>query len=258
MVYIYMKITIITVCFNSSETIGDTLDSVYKQTYKNIEHIIIDGMSTDNTLEIITKKGAHVSKLISEKDNGIYDAMNKGIHIATGDVIGFLNSDDVFAEVDVISSIAKTMADSSVDACYGDLVYVDQYDVNKVVRYWRSCKYQTGLFERGWVAAHPTFYARREIYQKFGGFDLNLTLAADFDVILRFLRVQSITSAYIPEVMVKMRLGGASNSGFFNLVRQNIEIANAFRKYNLDVGIKLFIFRLVSRCLQFIRKPSSF
>ncbi len=252
-----MKITIITVCFNSAATIGQTLESVNAQSYKNIEHIIVDGKSTDDTLEIIAKKGTHVSKLLSEKDCGIYDAMNKGISIATGDVIGFLNSDDVFAGVDVVSTIAKTMADLSFDACYGDLVYVEKYDLNKIVRYWKSCKYHSGLFERGWVAAHPTFYARREIYQRYGGFDLNFTLAADFDVILRFLRVKCISSVYIPEVLVRMRLGGASNSGFFSLIRQNIEIAKAFRKYNLNVGLKLFLFRVTTRFLQFIRRPNS-
>lgn len=250
-----MKVSIITVCFNSEATICQTLRSVREQRHRDIEHIVVDGGSRDNTLEVVASEGPHVAKLVSECDMGIYDAMNKGLALATGDVVGFLNSDDVFAHAEVISKIALAMADSAIDACYGDLVYVAQDDMNKVVRYWKSGEYRRGLFDRGWVPAHPTFYARRELYQRYGGFDLDMKLAADFDILLRFFEVHRIRTSYIPDVLVKMRLGGATNVSFGNVLRQNIEIARAFRKYGLSVGLKPFAFKLMSRFSQFAWKP---
>lgn len=251
-----MKISIITVCYNAAETIADTLRSVRQQTYHNIEHIVVDGGSVDNTLAVVAAEGAHVVKIVSERDRGIYDAMNKGLALATGEVVGFLNSDDVLAHADVVEKIAQTMANSVIDACYGDLVYVAQDDTNKVVRYWKSQTYRHGLFDRGWVPAHPTFYARRVLYQNYGNFDLGMQLAADFDILLRFFEGHQITSTYIPEVLVRMRLGGATNVSFRNVLRQNMEIAKSFRKYGLSVGLKPFVFRLMSRLSQFVRKPS--
>ncbi len=251
-----MKVSIITVCYNAAETIADTLRSVRQQTYHNIEHIVVDGGSVDNTLAVVAAEGSHVVKLVSERDRGIYDAMNKGLALATGEVVGFLNSDDLLAHGDVIKKIAQTMADPAINACYGDLVYVAQDDTNKVVRYWKSQTYRHGLFDRGWVPAHPTFYARRVIYQSYGNFDLGMQLAADFDILLRFFVGHRITSAYIPEVLVRMRLGGATNVSLRNVLRQNMEIAKAFRKYGLRVGLKPFVFRLMSRLSQFVRKPT--
>ncbi len=252
-----MKISIITVCYNSAKTIGATLRSVREQTCPDIEHIIIDGGSKDKTLDVLATQGQHVARIISKPDHGIYDAMNKGLAVATGEVVGFLNSDDVLAHANVMSAIARAMADPAIDACYGDLVYVAQDDIGKVVRYWRSQTYRPGLFEHGWVPAHPTFYARRTLYQKYGGFDLEFRLAADFDILLRFIEACGISTAYIPEVLVKMRLGGATNVSFGNVFRQNMEIARAFRKYGLRVGLKPFAFKLMSRLSQFIRKPSA-
>lgn len=251
-----MKISVITVCFNSATTIGQTLRSVREQTHRDIEHIVVDGGSKDNTLEVVATEGLHVAKLDSQPDSGIYDAMNKGLALATGEVVGFLNSDDVFAHAGVISKIALTMADSAVDACYGDLVYVAQNDLNRIVRYWKSGEYKRGLFDRGWVPAHPTFYARRELYEKYGGFDLDLRLAADFDILLRFFEVYRIRTSYISDVLVRMRLGGATNVSVGNVLRQNMEIARAFRKYGLNVGLKPFAFKLMSRLSQFAWKPS--
>lgn len=251
-----MKISIVTVCYNAAETIADTLRSVRQQTYHNIEHIVVDGGSVDNTLAVVAAEGSHVVRLVSERDRGIYDAMNKGLALATGEVVGFLNSDDVLAHADVVKKIAQTMTDPTIDACYGDLVYVAQDDTNRVVRYWKSQTYRRGLFDRGWVPAHPTFYARRVLYQSYGNFDLGMQLAADFDILLRFFEGHRITSAYIPEVLVRMRLGGATNVSFRNVLRQNMEIAKAFRKYGLSVGLKPFVFRLMSRLSQFVRKPT--
>jgi glycosyltransferase involved in cell wall biosynthesis len=250
-----MRISVITVCYNSGETIGQTLRSVQEQTHGDIEHIVVDGGSEDHTLEIVAAEGRHVATLVSERDSGIYDAMNKGLALATGDVVGFLNSDDLFTHAEVVSKIALAMADSAIDACYGDLVYVAQDDMNKVVRYWKSGEYKRGLFDRGWVPAHPTFYARRELYQKYGGFDLDMRLAADFDILLRFFEVYRIRTSYIPDVLVRMRLGGATNVSLGNVLRQNIEIARAFRKYGLSVGLKPFAFKLMSRLSQFAWKP---
>lgn len=249
-----MRISVITVCFNSEATIGQTLQSVREQTHGDIEHVVVDGGSRDNTLEVVATEGPHVVKLVSEPDSGIYDAMNKGLALATGDVIGFLNSDDVFAHAEVVSKIALAMTDSAIDACYGDLVYVTQDDLNKIVRYWKSGQYRQGLFERGWVPAHPTFYARRKLYEKYGGFDLDMKLAADFDILLRFFEVHRIRTAYIPDVLVRMRLGGATNVSLGNVLRQNVEIAKAFRKYGLRVGLKPFAFKLMSRLSQFAWK----
>lgn len=251
-----MKISIITVCYNSAETIGATLRSVREQTYPDIEHIVIDGGSRDATLTVLASEGQHVANVISESDDGIYDAMNKGLAVATGEVIGFLNSDDVLSHAGVIEKIVTVMSDPTVDACHGDLVYVAQGDTDKLVRYWRSSPYRAGLFERGWVPAHPSFYARAALYRQHGGFDLKFRLAADFEMLLRLLEIHRISSVYIPEVMVKMRLGGATNRTFGNVVKQNIEISRAFRKYGMQVGLMPFIFRLKLRLTQFLGKPS--
>ena len=247
-------ITIVTVCFNSEETICDTLKSVASQSYKNFEHIIIDGVSTDTTLEKINTWNKHKIILYSEKDHGIYDAMNKGISLAKGDIVGFLNSDDVYAGNNVLKIIAQAMSNPSVDASYGDLVYVDRFNLKKVRRYWKSSQYKPRLFENGWVVPHPTFYVKRKIYSKYGNFDTKLKLAADFDLILRLLCVYSVRSVYIPTVLVKMRLGGASNASFLSIYSQNKEIIRSFKKYGLNVGVKFFICRIALKVLQFIRK----
>lgn len=251
-----MKFSIVTVCFNSSSTIGDTLRSVREQTYDDIEHIVVDGGSKDNTLEIVAKEGAHVSTLVSEKDNGIYDAMNKGLAVARGDIVGFLNSDDVFANSDVIATIAQAMADPLVDACYGDLVYVAAADASKVVRYWKSCEYRPGLCARGWMPAHPTFYARRAVYQRHGDFDLSLKLQADFEMALRLLDIGGLNTVYIPEVLVRMRMGGASNASFRNILRGNLEASKACQKHGLPGGVLFIAGKILSRLPQFLRRPS--
>ncbi|CAB3880994.1 PGL/p-HBAD biosynthesis glycosyltransferase [Achromobacter dolens] len=164
-----MKISIITVVFNGATTIGDTLDSVNDQTYPDVEHVVIDGGSRDNTLDIVKARGRRVGKLVSERDRGIYDAMNKGLKFATGDVIGFLNADDFYVDPAVLEDVAKVFADERVQACYGDLLYVSQEQQDKIVRYWKSSDFVSGAFGRGWVPPHPTFFVRREVYEKLGG-----------------------------------------------------------------------------------------
>lgn len=236
-----MKISIITACYNSAETIEDTLKTIEMQSHQDIEHIVIDGGSTDGTLDILHKYQHRIAYLISEPDHGLYDAMNKGISKATGDIIGLLNSDDMFAHANVLSDVVTTLTNPSIDACYGDLVYVTPQQTNKVVRYWKSCEYSTKLFGQGWMPAHPTFYVRREVHEKHSIlFNLDYKLAADYEVLFRLLYLHQIKTGYIPKVMVRMRLGGATNKSMQNVVHQNKEIIKTLNHY--DYPFSTFIF----------------
>lgn len=215
-----MKVSIITATYNSSNTIADTLDSIKNQSYSNIEHIIIDGASIDDTIEII-KNQAPYCTIHSEKDQGIYDAMNKGIAIAKGDIIGILNSDDFYASNDIIEKVVQLFEKENCDAVYGDLIYVDGADLTKVKRHWKAGPYQKNHFLYGWMPPHPTFFVRRAVYEQYGGFNLNLFTAADYELMLRFLYRYGIKVAYLQEVMVKMRTGGASNQSIGNRLLAN-------------------------------------
>ncbi|MDP1842551.1 MAG: glycosyltransferase family 2 protein [Sediminibacterium sp.] len=215
-----MKVSIITATYNSSNTIVDTLDSIKNQSYSNIEHIIIDGASNDNTIEIVKSK-APQSAIHSEKDQGIYDAMNKGIAIAKGDIIGILNSDDFYASHDIIEKVVQLFEKENCDAVYGDLIYVDGVDLSKIKRHWKAGPYHKNHFLYGWMPPHPTFFVRRAVYEQYGGFNLNLFTAADYELMLRFLYRYGIKVAYLQEVMVKMRTGGASNQSIGNRLLAN-------------------------------------
>lgn len=206
-----MKLTVVTVAYNVARTIRDCLESVRNQTAA-VEHIIIDGGSTDGTLEIIEEYRPFLVKIVSEPDRGIYDGMNKGIRLATGDVVGLLNADDVYAGPEVLSRVQKVFEEQKCDSCYGDLVYVSSGNLNKVIRYWKAGNFESRRFYWGWMPPHPTFFVRREIYQKYGLFRLDLGSAADYELMLRFLVKQGISASYVPEVLVKMRTGGASNA----------------------------------------------
>jgi glycosyltransferase involved in cell wall biosynthesis len=252
-----MKISIITVCYNSEKTIADTLISVREQNYDNIEHIIVDGLSTDSTLEVVATVGTRVTKVVSEKDKGIYDAMNKGIGMATGDVIGFINADDFYPSPEVLAVVAAAFNVSGADCCYGDLCYVQQDDVSKTVRYWRSASFVTGLFGRGWCPPHPTFFVRREVYARLGGFDLSFVIGADIELMARFLEVGRISSYYIPQVLVHMRMGGTTNRSLSNIVKQNLEVRRGFLALGLGFSWWRFMGnKVVSRALQFVRRPA--
>ena len=251
-----MKISVITVCFNAEATIADTLESVASQEYQDIEHIVVDGKSKDGTVDIIRKNGRRLAAWISEPDQGIYDAMNKGIAMATGDVVGILNADDVYADDSVLTQVAQAFTDPSIDACYADLIYVDQLNLSKIVRYWKSKPYQMGLFERGWMPAHPTFFVRRSVYEKLGGFDLNFPRQADFELTMRFLAVNKIKSVYIPSVWVKMRVGGVSNNSIQGIIKGNLEAYRACRKHALDIGYLFIPRKILSRVPQFFNRPS--
>lgn len=252
-----MKISIITVCFNSDKTIADTLRSTRSQDYPNIEHIIVDGGSLDNTLAVVEAEISPNNKIISEQDKGIYDAMNKGISLATGDIIGFINSDDFYPSADVLSRVIAAFNSSGADSCYGDLCYVSQVDTTKIVRYWRSSPFQLGFFGKGWCPPHPTFFVRREIYNRLGGFDINFKIAADVELMARFLEVGCISSHHIPEVLVHMRMGGISNRSLTNTVKLNLEIRHGL----LSLGLRFFWARFLgykffSRFLQLISRPA--
>lgn len=252
-----LKISVITVCFNSAETIADTLRSVASQTHAEVEHIVVDGGSSDGTLAIIDRHRERLAKIISEPDHGVYDAMNKGIMLATGDVVGFLNADDVYADATALAAIAAAFGTPGVEACYADLVYVDKQDMRKIVRYWQPGEYRYGLFRTGWMPPHPTFFVRREVFERFGMFDLQYRLQADFELAMRFLEVHRIRTAYIPRILVNMRMGGMSNNSYVNILKGNLEAYRACRKNGLPVGIFFILRKLYSRLPQFFSRPPS-
>lgn len=222
-----VRVSIITASYNSEKTIRDTLQSVSRQSYPDIEHLIVDGASTDSTMNIV-RSFDHIAKAVSEKDNGIYDAMNKGIALATGDIIGILNSDDVFSNDNVVSAIVKLFANSKTTLVYSDLQYVDERDTSKVVRYWKSGSYDSQKFYYGWMPPHPTVFVRREIYEKFGGFDTSFRFAADYELMLRFLVRYELEAGYLEGVSVNMRMGGHSNSSLSNRWKANREDRRAW------------------------------
>ena len=246
-----MKISIITVAYNSAGTIADTMDSVAKQTYSDLEHLVIDGLSTDDTVRVVDAHRHPNLMLSSEPDKGIYDAMNKGLNRATGEVIGFLNADDFYADAQALARVAKSFEDDPrVEACFGDLLYVSE-DNHKVVRYWKSRPYEKGSFARAWCPAHPTFYIRRSALERLGTFDLTYRLAADTEFMMRYLERGSVWSVYIPHVQVRMRVGGATNQSWRNIVRQNREIFRALEKNNIPYSIgSFFAHKLASRISQ--------
>lgn len=248
-----MKISIITVSFNSAATIRDTLQCIADQDYPDIEHIIIDGGSSDHTLEIV-KTFPHVAKVISEKDNGLYDAMNKGIKAATGDVIGILNSDDVYAYNRVLSHVADLLTITEADTLYGDLQYVKADNLQKVVRTWRSGKCRPSAFYYGWMPPHPTFFVRKEVYDKVGFFTTDLRTAADYELMLRILLKHKFSTAYLPEVLVKMRAGGMSNASLRHRLNANKEDRQAWKLNELNPYFFTLYFKPLRKIFQFLRK----
>lgn len=219
-----MTISIITVVFNN-ELIGSAIQSVMDQDYKDVEYIIIDGGSTDGTLAVIDSFKAHVSMLISEPDQGIYDAINKGIAVATGDVVGILNADDVFADHQVLSRVAmKFKTQPLVDAFYADIVFTERHDISKITRYYSSAQFKPWMFRFGTAPAHPSFYAKRSLFYQYGNYCTDLEISGDFDLILRFMLIHKIKTGYVNDVWVKMRLGGISTSGLTSIIKQNREI----------------------------------
>lgn len=246
-----MKISIITVCFNSSKTIRDTIESVISQSYKNIEYIVVDGGSTDKTLEILENYKNNINVLISEKDEGIYDAMNKGLSLATGQVVGFLNSDDFYADTSVLEQISTVFLDDQIDACFADLLYVSQ-DNKSIIRYWKSKNFCKGDFALGWSPAHPTLYLRKSVIDRCGNFDKTYKIAADVEFMMRCFEVGNIRAVYIPRIWVRMRIGGKTNESMRNIIQQNGEVLRGLRKNNIKYSFLLFVVRkIANRAWQF-------
>ncbi|HEX8514878.1 MAG TPA: glycosyltransferase family 2 protein [Bacteroidia bacterium] len=242
-----MKVSIITVCYNSAATIEATIRSVISQDHENLEYIIVDGLSKDNTLEIIERYKDSISKIVSEKDDGLYFAINKGIAMATGDVVGILHADDFYTNTHVIAKVAEAFENKQTETVYGDLQYVDRENTNKVKRHWRSGEYKHGLFIKGWMPPHPSFFVLKKCYDRFGGFNTTLRSAADYEMMLRLLHRYKCSTIYIPEVLVKMRVGGKSNVSLLNRIKANREDKKAWQLNGLKPGMFTFIKKPLSK-----------
>ncbi|MDD2384932.1 MAG: glycosyltransferase family 2 protein [Sulfurospirillaceae bacterium] len=248
-----MKISIITVVWNNAQTIKDAIDSVLGQTYKNIEYIIIDGASTDGTVEIVQSYGDKISKFVSEPDNGLYDAMNKGLALASGDIVGILNSDDFYMDECVIEKVINVLKANNVDSIFADLVYVKANDLEKTVRYYDSSTCFPANFKKAMYPAHPTFFVKREIYEKYGYFKTDYKIAADFDLMARFLYTYKISYAYLPEAIIKMRVGGVSTS-LKSLYINTLEQLRVCRENGIKTNIWLILLKYPSKLLGLMRK----
>jgi glycosyltransferase involved in cell wall biosynthesis len=248
-----MKVSIVTVCWNSEKYLKSAIDSILNQTYKNIEYIIIDGGSTDGTLNIIKSYEPLFGKKmhwVSEKDNGIYDAMNKGLRMCTGDIVGLLNSDDFYISETSLEKIVHSFQENQVDSVYADLYYVKEDNTDKIVRKWRTGNRKP--FATGWHPAHPTFFVKKIVYDKFGFFDLKYKIAADFEIMLRFLEASHISSFYLQDFILKMRLGGESNRSFANIKKGKSEILNAFIKHKIKVSSFYPYKRWINKFFQYL------
>jgi len=251
------KVSIITVSYNSEATIRDTIESVFAQNYPNIEYIVIDGASEDRTIDIVREYGVRIDKVISEPDKGIYDGMNKGIRAASGDVVGFINSDDFYPSSSILTNVMQVFSDPSIDVSYGDLCYVKPNDIHSIVRYWQSSDFIPGSFRHGWCPPHPTFFVQKKIYEEYGLFDLNYQIAADVEIMMRLLEINNVKAAYLPEVLVHMRIGGETNKSIGNIIRQNQEIWHALKAHGLRPSLFRFISgKVLSRGKQFVVRPS--
>ena len=249
-----MKISIITVVWNNKKTIRNAIESVLGQSYKNIEYIIIDGASTDGTVEIINSYSSKISKFLSEPDQGLYDAMNKGLKLATGDIVGILNSDDVYVDDKVIEKVVKVFQEKKVDSVFADLVYVKPDDLGKIVRYYDSSYFHPDKFAYGWMPAHPTFFVKREIYEKYGYFKTNYKIAADYELLVRFLKKYKISYYYLNEVIVKMRTGGISTSGLKSNYILNKEIIQACRENGVSTNWIKVLSKYPTKLMGLIKK----
>lgn len=246
-----LSVSVITAVLNRATTIGQTLASVQSQTWPRVEHIVIDGASTDGTLELLTGQRARLAVLVSERDDGMYGALNRGQTRASGDVIGLLHSDDVYADNRVLERVARAFDDPAVDGVYGDLDYVSRRDPSRVMRHWRAGLYSPAQLSWGWMPPHPTLHLRRSVIDTWGGFDTNLRIAADYDAILRYLKRGQIRLKYIPEVLVKMRLGGESNRNLTHVLRKTREDYVALRRHEAG-GVATLILKNLRKLPQFV------
>lgn len=251
-----LKISIITASFQSENTIKDTLESLNSQTYPRIDHIIIDGGSKDRTLDIVKTHGKRVTHITSEPDKGIFDAYNKGLAVADGEIIGILNSDDFYSNPNVIEHVMRVFEDPRLEAVYADLVYVDKKDTNKIVRHWKSRPYQIGDFSRGFCPAHPTLFLRKSVYERTGGFNPEFRFAGDYEFMLRAFHTHGAKAFYLPEIVVQMRTGGATGGSLPFIKKQNLEILHALNSQGVCIFKPAFFARKIAeRFIQRLRAP---
>lgn len=250
-----IRFSIITATYNSAATLPTAIESVLGQTYPHIEYIVVDGASTDGTQAIVQAYGTRIARFVSEPDGGIYPALNKGIAMATGDYVGFLHADDLLASPTIIAQMAQLATDHASDMVYGDLEYVGKENLNQTIRYWKSTPFEASLLKKGWMPPHPTLYVKRDWYQQIGGFDETFRIAADYDFVLRLFSQPEIHADYLNEVIVKMRVGGASNKSIKNIVRKSTEDLRAMRKNQLG-GVMTLFRKNVSKLGQFFAKKS--
>ncbi len=246
-----MKISVVTAVYNRVATIGPAIASVQAQSHADVEHVLQDGASKDGTLEVISRIESASKYLVSEPDNGIYDAINRGIARASGDVIGLMHSDDLFAHDHVLAKVAKALEDPHIDGAFGDLQYVAFADTTRIVRHWRSEEYHPSKLRRGWMPPHPTLYLRREVFERWGLYDTDFRIAADYDAMLRYLVNGNISLAYIPEVLVKMRMGGESNRSIGRIISKSCEDFRAIRRNGVG-GFGTLVLKNFSKITQFI------
>jgi len=249
-----LLVSIITVVLNRKKTIEDAIKSVLSQNYSNIEYIVIDGWSRDGTLEVINKYKDKIAKIISEPDKGVFDAMNKGIKMASGEIIGILNADDFYTSDDVIEKVVETFQEEDCDCLWGDLVYVDAKNTDKIIRYWKSSQFEPGKFKNGWMPPHPTFFVRKWVYEKYGGFNLDFPISADYELMLRFLEKYKVKSCYIPQVLVKMRVGGQSSKNILNIIKANIECYKAWKINGLKINPLRIFLKPLLKISQYFKK----
>lgn len=246
-----MKISIITAVYNRANTIGGALDSVSQQTYANVEHLIIDGKSSDGTIDQVLLRQHAGMRIISEPDQGIYDALNKGMRLATGEIIGLVHSDDVLAHDEVLAQVARAFEDPQVDAVYGDLDYVAGDDATRIVRRWRSGHFERGKLRRGWMPPHPALFIHRRLFDRHGGYDVRYQIAADYDAMLRWLGQDEIRAVYVPDIFVKMRVGGESNRSIERILRKSREDLDIIRRNGVG-GLGTLAFKNLSKLQQFL------
>jgi len=247
-----MKISIITAVHNSRETIESCLQSVLGQDWKDLEYIVVDGASTDGTLDIINKYRPRINTVVSHKDDGVYHALNEGLELASGEVVGILHADDIYAADDVLSRVADVFAEKDPDSVYGDLVYTKRN--GELLRYWKAGDYDSAILKSGWMPPHPSFFVKRSVYKRYGPFNTDFKIAADYELMLRFLFKRGISAAYLPEVLVKMRVGGKSNKDLGSILAKSREDYRILKMHGAG-GLRALLFKNILKIPQFFARP---
>lgn len=249
-----MRVSIITPSYNSASTIAECITSVFNQSCPDLEHIIIDGASSDDTLKIIRSTPNRITRIVSEQDSGIYNALNKGIGLAEGDIIGLLHTDDTFASDTVIEQVRKLFLEKNADIVYGDLTYVSRINGHKPVRYWKSRPFEQSLLSKGWMPAHPSVFIRKDVYKRYGLFNLNYRISSDYDLMLRLLKQSDLRVEYMPVLITKMKTGGASNRSIGNIIRKSSEDYHIIRRHRLPHPLLVLAGKNLGKINQFFRK----